>query len=60
MAGLTESYINNKLAAEGANTTKDLLFEFLSTAPSAATIAVTEPMKGPVFDDPEEGCALHF
>ena len=56
MAGLTASYINNKLSAEGTtNKTKDLILEFLNTAPSAATIAGTEPKEGPVFDDPEEG-----
>ena len=56
MAGLTASYINNKLAAEGTtNKTKDLILEFLNTAPSKAAIAGTEPMEGPVFDDPEEG-----
>ena len=54
MAGLTASYINNKLAAEGTtNKTKDLILEFLNSAPSAAAIAGTEPMEGPVFDDPE-------
>ena len=56
MAGLTASYINNKLSAEGTtNKTKDLILEFLNNAPSAAAIAGTEPIEGPVFDDPEEG-----
>ena len=56
MAGLTASYINNKLSAEGTtNKTKVLILEFLNTAPSAAAIAGTEPMEGPVFDDPDEG-----
>ena len=34
---------------------KDLILEFLNTAPSAAAIAGTEPKEGPVFDNPEEG-----
>ena len=60
MAGLTASYINNKLSAEGTtNKTKDLILEFLNTAPSTTAIASTEPKEGPVFFDPEEGCALH-
>jgi hypothetical protein len=60
MSKLTASYINYKLAAKGTtNKTKDLILEFLNTAPSASAIAVNEPMKGLVFDDPEEVCALH-
>ena len=56
MAGLSVAYINNKLSAEGITTkTKDLILDFLNTAPTASGIAGIEPKEGPVFDDPEEG-----
>ncbi len=56
MGGLSTGYINDKLNAEGTtDKTKQLLLEFLNTAQSAAAIAGTEPIEGPVFDDPAEG-----
>jgi hypothetical protein len=56
MAGLTASYINNKLSAEGTtNKTKALILEFFNNVISLGAIAGTEPKEGPVFDDPEEG-----
>ena len=56
MAGLSTWFINNKLAAEGTTTkTRQLILDFLNTASSAAAIDGSEPMEGPVFDDPDEG-----
>jgi hypothetical protein len=56
MAGLSSSFINWKLAAEGTTpATKDLILEFLNNAPNAAAIAGVEPVEGPVVDDTTEG-----
>lgn len=56
MGGLSSSYINNKLAAEGTTAaTKALILQFLNEAPNAAALAGVEPQEGPVVDDPSEG-----
>jgi hypothetical protein len=56
MAGLSASYINNTLAAEGITAaTKQLILDFLNSAASAADIAGKEPREGPIFDDTEKG-----
>ncbi|NCA71280.1 MAG: hypothetical protein EOM91_14505 [Sphingobacteriia bacterium] len=56
MAGITASYINWKLAAEGTTqATRDLILAFLNDAPNAAAIAGVEPGEGPIVDDPTEG-----
>ena len=56
MAGLSASYINWKLAAEGTTqATRNLILDFLNHAPNAAAIAGIEPVSGPVVDDKTEG-----
>lgn len=56
MAGLSSSYITWKLAAEGTTqATKALILAFLNNAPNAAAIAGTEPVVGPIVDEPTEG-----
>ncbi len=56
MGGLTSTYINNKLVAEGTTqATKDLILIFLNAAANANTIAGIEPKAGPIVDDPMEG-----
>jgi hypothetical protein len=56
MGGISSSYINWKLAAEGTTqATKDLILQFLNNASGAAGIAGTEPVEGPIVDDPTEG-----
>jgi hypothetical protein len=52
MSGLTATYINWKMAAEGTTaTTKAIILDFLNAAPNAATIAGIEPSEGPVVDE---------
>jgi len=56
MAGVSASYINWKLAAEGTTqATQDLILAFLNAAPNAAAIAGVEPVEGPIVDDTTEG-----
>jgi hypothetical protein len=56
MAGLSSAYITWKLAAEGTTqATKTLILAFLNNAPNAQTIAGTEPVEGPIVDEPTEG-----
>jgi len=56
MAGLTSSYILNKLSAEGTtDKTKQLILDFLNGAANAWDLAGVEPKEGPVFDDPDAG-----
>ena len=56
MAGLSASYTNWELAAEGTTqATKHLILDFLNHAPNAAAIAGIEPVNGPVVDDKAEG-----
>ena len=56
MAGISTSYITNKLAADAVTAqTKQLILDFLNQASSAAAIAGSEPVEGPVFDDVTTG-----
>lgn len=56
MSGLTASYINWKMAAEGTTAaTKAIILDFINTAPNAAAIAGIEPSEGPVVDEPGVG-----
>ena len=56
MAGLTASYITNKLAAANVDAkTQNIILQFLNNAPNAAAIAGIEPAQGPIVDDPLEG-----
>jgi hypothetical protein len=55
MAGLSSTYISNKLAAEGTTaSTQELVLVFLNHAPNASPIVGIEPQEGPVDDDPRE------
>lgn len=56
MAGISASYINWKLAAEGTTQASgDLILASLNAAPNAAAIAGVEPAEGPIVDDTTEG-----
>ena len=56
MAGLSSSYINWKLAAEGTTAaTQDLILGFLNDVPNAQALAGVEPVHGPIVDEPGVG-----
>jgi hypothetical protein len=56
MSGLSSGYILSKMAGAGTTAkTKQLILNFLNSAPSASALAGIEPQEGPIFDDPTQG-----